>query len=151
MTAGPDAVSAAFIAARGIHYAAAMLLFGELVFASFIAAKEAADEDARVQAALRRRVDAVFVVGLVAALVSALAWLLIESANMAGASVGQALMAGAFATVLTQTAFGRVFVLRTLLLLLLAGTLWRVSHASRNPGTRDPTIVALVLAGAWLA
>lgn len=96
------------VAARGLYFTAAMLLFGEAAFA----------------AALRRRLPVIAPPSttqlrwalLSLALLASGAWLVLAAAQMAGAAPGAAITALA----LRATLFGQVFAARIVLLLALA-------------------------------
>ena len=82
------------IAARGIHFASAMLLFGELFFALFVAwpalrgmGLAASDACARLAA----RSIAVAWWSLATSVASGIAWLAFEAMEMTGSPMGQAL------------------------------------------------------------
>ncbi len=102
--------SVTLILARGIYFAAAMLLFGGAVFRALLRSRLKMD----VAGPLRRSMTAI-------ALVSGCAWLMLAAAGMAGA-----LNAPAVTQTLTGTLFGQVYVLRlaALLGLLLAPDGW---------------------------
>src|SRR5215471_10088309 len=101
--------------ARTVHYASAMLVFGELVFALFVMAPEPLH--ARVLS--HRRFNRVVSWSIVASLVSWIVWLGCEAVEMSGATVERALRPEVLAVVLRQTAFGQLWRLRAIPALFL--------------------------------
>ena len=125
---------ALFVATRAVHFGAALLLLGELVFAVAIAGPwwrrlvdTAPDRTGEIGS------HAVIVLGaaLVASAGSALLWLVIEAAAMAGTGIAAALDAATVGMVLRQTAFGHVWSLRFVLLALIA-IAWIASAVTRH-------------------
>ncbi len=101
-----------FVAARAVHYASAMLLFGELVFVIAVARPawrrvQSGDGDA-----VYRRLLAVARWSVIASIVSGVAWLAAQAAVMSGVQVGQAMNRETLGLVLGNTVFGHVWVLR---------------------------------------
>jgi putative copper resistance protein D len=98
------------ILARGVYFAAAMLLFGGAVFRTLLKARLKLDVPARLQWGV-----------LAVALVAGCAWLALAAGEMAGG-----LDASVLAQTVTGTLFGQVFVLRmtALLGLLLVPDGW---------------------------
>jgi putative copper resistance protein D len=123
-------------AVRVVHFAAAVALFGELAFLAWIA--RPSDDFPR----LRERTLRVAGWCLALALVSGLAWLAVESARMSGLPLARALNRETLGTVLAQTLFGRVWVIRSVLAAALAATLL----LSRRRAALDTTS-ALLAAG----
>jgi putative copper export protein len=111
--------------ARGVHLAALLSAFGALLFRSVVAADRRALHIARAS--------------LVAAIVTAAVWLAIETASIADAS-GAAEIVQAMPTVLFDTRFGNILIVR---LVLLGAALAALGF----PGT-TARIVALAAAGA---
>jgi len=131
----PDSV---LIAVRFVHYASVASLAGALLFQWSIASPALRRGGANAAAkalVLRRRLLALCWVSLVAAVVSAALWLLVLSADITGAPFGRALSDGTAAAVLARTRFGRDWLVRFVLALLLA-----VALASMGRGTsgREP-------------
>jgi putative copper resistance protein D len=147
-------VSAAFVAIRAVHFAATILVFGELVFASFVAGGAwrravAAAPDARAR--LDRHVRIVTAWAMAASAVSGVGWLVIEAADMAGTSIGRAVASGTPGIVLRQTEFGHAFLLRAVLFVVLAAALAWPRRVLRDNATKLGTGAALVLAALYLA
>ncbi len=107
-----------FVAARAIHYASALVLFGELVFAIAVASsgwRSAARRDAADSA----RVFGVTAWAILAGLVSGAAWFVLEAAAMSGMPLQSALDRDTLGVVLHDTSFGRVWTVRAGLLVAL--------------------------------
>ena len=144
----------ALAAARGVHIAAALLLFGELQFACAIAGErwrtivEATPERG---GSLGPHVVTVVGGSLLAGAASAVLWLMIETANMTGLAIEGALRPGTVATVLGETEFGRVWLLRAIVLALL--TLAWIALATARDGASQTrrACVASVLAAVFAA
>lgn len=106
-----EALSAVF---RAAHFAAAVAIFGEFVFALFLARP---DDPAAVRRVLR---VAAWCLGVV--LVSGVLWLAVQAASMSGVTMA-ALDRGALAAVLTETLFGQTWLVRLAVAGVLAGAL----------------------------
>ena len=100
-------------AVRAVHFAAAIVLFGQFAFAAFVAAD-------RQPAAHFRRAAAW---SLAALLASGLAWIALEAVSMSGLPAEQALSPGTLATVIGQTQFGRVWLGRMIVAVVLIAAL----------------------------
>jgi copper resistance protein D len=99
------------IALRAVHFAAAVALFGEFVFALCIA---------RPDAAASRRLLRVAAWSLALLVVSGALWLAAQAQAMSGAPLAQALSRETLVAVLGETLFGRVSVVRFALAVALA-------------------------------
>jgi len=134
---------------RLIHFAAAIAVAGAITFLGFVAepAFRAAKADGSIVADLRRRLAAISWIGLAVAVISGVAWLLWQSAQMADVPFAQALSEGAAWTVLTDTDFGQAWTVRLGIAALLAASLpWL---ATSNPVlSRQRHSVAIALAAA---
>jgi putative copper export protein/mono/diheme cytochrome c family protein len=141
----------AFVAVRIVHIGAAMLVFGELVFAVFVATPRWRNAvRVGVCHALDRHVMLMVTAALAAGALSGVAWLVIEAGQMAGASIGQVLRDATVVVVLRDTEFGHVFALRAVLWLALAASLGWL-QAAHDPGAaRVRRAVALIVAAAYL-
>jgi putative copper export protein/mono/diheme cytochrome c family protein len=143
----------AFVAARAVHFGATMLLFGELVFASFVAGalwRTTLAAAPNPRGDLDRHVRASTAWALAASALSLIAWLVIQAADMAGTGLGQALARGTLVVVLGKTEFGHVFALRSVLALALLGALVWMRRPTRDQASRRSD-VALGLAALYLA
>ena len=137
-----------FAAVRAIHYASAMLLLGELVFALAVAgpATRAAGlggDD------IHRRLVLIARWSVVAGIASGLAWFVIGAAVMNGTSVGQAIHWSVLELVLSDTKFGRVWLRFTLLAAYCV--MLQVLRSSPSGSHRSRMIIGmLVIAAAYL-
>ena len=128
---------------RFVHFAAAVALFGELAFLAWIA-RPAGDFPR-----LRERTLRVAWWCLALAFVSGLLWLAIESARMSGLPLARALNRETLGTVLAQTLFGHVWVIRSVLAAALAAALL-LSRRRTAFGTASAVLAAgLLLSLAW--
>jgi putative copper resistance protein D len=142
-----------YITVRAVHFASVMLLFGELVFAICVAAPIARvaqwvppDRDEVSRGRLR-----VAAWSLCVSVVSSVAWLLFELADMSGMPMHDALTASNLGLVLGTTVFGRVWLLRWAIAVALGVMLliiWRSSNAPRPGATR--MVAATALAAVYL-
>ena len=139
-----------FVAARAVHYASAMLLFGELVFVIAVArpmwrrvAPDAGD-------AVYRRLVGVARWSVFASIVSGVAWLTAQAAAMSGVQVGQALNRETLGQVLGDTVFGHVWMLRLGLVIALCAVLLALRRSAGDPGRSRLAIGATAVAAAYL-
>jgi putative copper resistance protein D len=110
------------IDARIIYFAATVLVAGVVFFLVFITApawRDAADGSVAVTVRARLALLAWFGLGL--ALTSSVVWLIVTAAGMSGRPVAQVFDGGVLWTVLTQTTFGRAWLIRMVVSLALAG------------------------------
>ena len=139
-----------FVAARAVHYASALLLFGELVFVIAVARPawrrvKAGDGDA-----VYRRLFAVARWSVIASIASGAAWLAAQAAVMSGVPVGQAMNRETLGLVLGNTVFGHVWVLRLGLIVVLVAVLFALKRSAGDPRRSRLAIVAAVIAAAYL-
>ena len=147
-------MSTLFVAARAVHYASAMLLFGELVFVFVVAAP--AWRGALVPGSgggddLRRRLLPIARWSVVASLVSGVAWLALAAAAMSGTPIEQALNPDILWLVLGKTTFGRVWMLRLGLVAVFCVLLLGLARSARDHVRSRLMIGMLALAAAYLA
>jgi copper resistance protein D len=141
------------VVARTTHFASCLALFGGFVFLLWVARPTyrvvgAASEERDL---LWRRLRRSTRWGLVAALLSGGLWFSLEAVEMSGMSVREALGRETLQTVIEQTQFGRVWLVRLWLLFVL-GVLLAV--APKRAGERDWARFGVAgggLAGALLA
>lgn len=121
-------MDAAFIVVRTVHIGALVALLGGLVFAIWVADPSAhrlihheSDDHVRLVRWSTRWLALVFVSGAV--------WLGFEAVIMSGLPVAQALGGETLSVVLLQTQFGRVWIARGILCLILAALLLVASRA----------------------
>ena len=136
-------IEAGLILARFVHYAAAMALFGVSLFPHYSYPSRAGPQPAR----LSLWMQTVLLAAAGTALVSAILWLAFATANMAG-DLSAAIDADALWSVIGDTAFGHVWILR----LALSSTLILLVGYSRffRPG-HSQTVVTTIGAAALLA
>lgn len=157
--------------ARGVQFAAAIVLFGQFAFAYAVSPEHR----------MPNRFQAVTGWAALALALSAIGWLVLESSSMSGQPIGEALATGTWTVVLTRTFFGHAWIARGALFVVLCVVLagmrrqhaagWRVAgafasllllvtlactgHAAGGVGAeRVPHLLAdalhLLAAGAWL-
>jgi putative copper export protein/mono/diheme cytochrome c family protein len=170
---GPEAIILALL--RGFHLVALASLFGTLVSLALVAPAGLREAGAAAAAPARARLVALARWSDVLAVVLGIGWMLLATATIAGAdSVGGTF--GALGTVLSDTRFGQLILLRLLLLLLalvfLGGRGWPLAaglllsgaalgmqgfmgHAGATGGSVGDMLLAseavhLLAAGAWL-
>ena len=139
-----------FVATRAIHYAAAMLLFGELVFLIAVARpawQRIAPGDGD---AVYRRLLAVMRWSVVASIVSGVAWLAAQAAVMSGVQVTQAMNRETLGLVLGDTVFGHVWMLRFGLVIVLGAVLAALQRSAGDRSRSRLAIGAAVVAAAYL-
>lgn len=139
---------------RAIHFGAVLWLFGEFVFLVVVAAparrRISPDASAADNGPERRLVRvAGFCVAI--AIASASAWLLLEAGSMSGTPIAVALNRETLETVVRETLFGRVWMVRFGISILLCATIWLIWR--QQPGRQRSTlkIGGTLLAGAYAA
>src|SRR5665213_1117814 len=95
---------------RAVHIGATILVFGPFAFFALVARPGGS----------ARPFPTLALASLVVAVATAFLWLAIELCNMSGLPMRAALSAGTFSTVVGQTMFGRVCVLRLVVAVALA-------------------------------
>jgi putative copper resistance protein D len=110
---------------RAIHFAATITVGGAIFFGMLIAEPvfRVADHDRDVAVLVRSRLASITWIGLLAAVTSGAAWLILLATHMSGLPMKAVLWEGPLWTVLSQTDFGKVWVARSLVAGLLAGAL----------------------------
>jgi putative copper resistance protein D len=142
-----------FVAARAVHFASAMLLFGELVFVIAVArpvwrhARHVGSGDGDD---VYRRLLVVARWSVIASIVSGVAWLAAQAAVMSGMPVGQAMNRETLGLVLGNTVFGRVWMLRIGLVIALGAVLLALDRSAGDPRRSRLAIGAAVVAAAYL-
>jgi len=142
------------ILTRAIHFGAVLWLFGEFVFFSVVAApalagvsKNAADDGFGPERRLLRVGSLCVAIGIA----SAVAWLLLEAVNMSGLALVDASKSETLDVVVWETLFGRIWLFRLVLSLLMGGVLWLAwRRQSRRLGAALKT-AGILLAGAYAA
>jgi putative copper resistance protein D len=142
------------VAARAAHFASVMLLFGGIVFVLLVA-----------RPALRavngthvghddppgRTIVRIGIWSLVASIVSGAIWLGAEAASMSGLPFVQAIGRETLGLVLGETAFGRLWLLRFALALVLAALLLAIRRSTDDKRSSRLAMSALLVAAAYLA
>jgi putative copper resistance protein D len=136
--------------ARAIHFAATLLVAGVALFVVFVAAPAWRDAaiDSAVAINVRRRLALIAWISLALALISGAAWLVLTAAAMSDLSAPQVFGDGVLWTVLSQTVFGRDWLIRLVLACALAATLPSLL-TQQNHKTRWIETAAAVLAAAF--
>ena len=145
-----DSLANPLLYARAIHFAATMLAAGVVLFAIFVAAPawRGAASDGAVAVNVRRRLASIAWISLALALISGAAWLVLTAAAMSGLPAAQVFSDGVLWTVLSQTVFGRDWLVRFVLACALAATLPSLL-SPRDHKTRWIEATAAVLAAAF--
>ncbi|HLX27553.1 MAG TPA: copper homeostasis membrane protein CopD [Casimicrobiaceae bacterium] len=146
-------MNALFIVARTIHYAATMLLFGELAFASFVAVPThgtAPGSGVEARGKLDRHLCVYTAFALAASVLTGIGWLVVEAVNMSGVPIGPQ-FPGTLAIVLGQTEFGHVVMARGVLATGLVVALVAMWYAKHTDTARIGRAVALLLGALYLA
>lgn len=110
------------VAVRGIHFAAAAVMAGTLVFRTVVA-KPALPPEQTVAKKLRTQSLRVAWTAFAIVLLSGVIWLLLEAVSMSGLSADEAVTPQVLATVLNETQFGVVTEYRGVLAIILAACL----------------------------
>jgi putative copper resistance protein D len=145
-----DPLADPLLYARTIHFAATMLVAGVVLFAVFIAAPawRGAAGNGAVAIKVRAQLAAIAWIGLALAAFSGAAWLVLTAAAMSDLSAAQVFGDGVLWTVLSQTVFGRDWLIRLVLACALAATLPSLL-TQQNHKTRWIETAAAVLAAAF--
>ena len=139
---------------RAIHFGAALWLFGEFVLFAFVvgpAMRRVSGNTPSHGLEPERRLFRVAGCCVAIGIASAIAWLLLEAANMSGTPLTEALNRRTIDTVLRETVFGRIWLVRLALSLLLSAVLW---FGWRQQPRRERAILqigGILLAGAYAA
>jgi putative copper resistance protein D len=144
--------SVVVIAAHAVHYATMMVLFGGFSFLVFIARpalRDAGAENAGTWHKLNRFCRAMAWWGIVGGLLSGALWFALQTATMSGLPLDEALTGHVIATVVRDTEFGHVWMLRLILAIALGALLVRTRH--RPVPSAAYSLAGLVVAGTVLA
>jgi putative copper resistance protein D len=110
--------------ARAIHFAATMLVAGVVLFVVFVAAPAwRGTANSAVAINVRKDLAVIAWIGLALALISGAVWLVLTAAAMSGLPAAQIFGDGVLWIVLSQTTFGRAWLVRFALACALAATL----------------------------
>jgi len=130
---------------RALQAGSAMLLFGELLYGAWIARAG----DVHAGAAWRPRSARTLGAALLVVAISALAWLVMESAVMSGRPWVDSWHGETLGTVLARTLFGHVWLVRGALLVALAAVLGLARGRAGAPGPAAALAAALLASLAW--
>jgi copper resistance protein D len=100
-----------------------------------------------LRSTVRRRLSWIAWIGLLLTLLSGAAWLVLVAQSISDLSIAEVLTQGALWTVLTETDFGRAWLLRLLLIALLVGLLAASSPNERERLGLPGLAIALTAAG----
>lgn len=140
-------MNALLAAARAIHFAATIWLFGELAFACALSNWRGRGEPAGPGEALRRRLPSVARWSIAIGIASAVAWLAAVAATMSGMPLSRAIDASTLVAVVGGTLFGKVWIARVCLACVLLLALRPRSAGRSGWGLALRTVAA----GAYLA
>src|SRR6202171_442200 len=116
------------IAIRAIHFAAAAVIAGNLIFRAVVA-EPALRSTPQATTVIRSQILLIAWIGLAIAAASGVIWLQLQAASMSGRTFGEAMTADVLSTVLNETQFGLVSKIRFVLAIILAACLAYDRHA----------------------
>jgi copper resistance protein D len=147
-------MNALLVAARAVHFASTMLLFGELVFALAVASQRkrnagraAFDHDQGIDHLL------LLIEGwsLAVSVASGAIWLAVEASNMSGIPLEQAINRDTLSLVLSKTVFGRLWVWRFGLAVAFGALLVALGRTASGKSRSRLAIGCVVVAATYLA
>jgi putative copper resistance protein D len=147
-------MDAMIVAARTLHYASVLLLFGGLVFALVLAPPLRGDRGgASLGGGLLplRKACLYAVWALIGSIVSGVAWVAIEAAEMSGLPLSQALSVDNLGLVLTRTLFGEVWIGRFGLGAALGALLVLIGRSNSERVKLGLAVAATAVAGLYAA
>jgi putative copper resistance protein D len=121
---------------RALHFAATVMVVGITFFFAFVAdpAFRAASKNENVVTVVRSRLAWIAATSLLIVVMSGATWLVLQAQQMSDLPLTAVFSEGTVWTVLTQTGFGQVWVVRGFLVGLLAGALFLQNSTRRtNP------------------
>ncbi len=131
--------------ARAVHFAAALWLFGELTLACVLSVGRRPASSDGPRDALRRRLPSVARASIVIGVASAAVWLAALAGTMSGLPLSRAIEPSTLQEIIVSTLFGKGWVVRLCLSLLLLLILW-----PRSAGRGWRLALGTALAGAYL-
>ena len=141
---------------RALHFAATITAGGVVWFIAFIAepAFRHAKQDTGAALIVRKRLAWIAWIGLLGAILSGVPWLVLTAESMSGQPLGQLASQGVLWTVLSQTEFGRDWLLRFVLACVLGGLFvhFLSAEGARSLWLKAVTVIlpaALVGSMAW--
>ena len=144
-------MSTLLVVARTVHFASVMLLFGELVFALFVARTpwHGGDHTTRHDdVGVDRRLTVLASWSVAVSIASGVAWLAAEAASMSGLPLRLAISRGTLGLVLGRTVFGRLWIMRFALVVgigLVLLTMARSSQPQRRSRLQTGTLVLVAM------
>jgi len=142
------------VAARAVHFASTMLLFGELVFALAVATpawrnagRAAFDHDQGIH----HRLLLIEGWSLVVSIASGAIWLEVEASSMSGMPLEQAISRDTLSLVLGQTIFGRLWIWRFGLAVAFGALLLALGRTASSRARSRLSLCCVVIAAAYLA
>lgn len=117
-----SASSAPLVATRAVHFAATAMTAGNILFQAAVV-EPASREQAGVVLVARIRALRISWGSLAIAVISGTIWLMLQAASMSGMPLDEALSPDVLSTVITQTQFGQVMIVRVGLAILVAACL----------------------------
>ena len=146
-------MDAMIVVARTVHFASAILLFGELLFALAVATPVWRGAGGASPGHRPRLLSLVLACGawaLAASVISGAAWLAAETAIMSGTPIAQSLSGDTIGLVLGRTLFGRVWVWRFGLAVVLAALLLAIGRSAGESRRARIAMGAVLVAAAYL-
>src|SRR6202521_2079777 len=147
-------MNALLVAARAVHFASAMLLFGELVFALGVArpvwrhaGRAAVDHDQGIY----HRLLLTEGWSLAVSIASGAIWLSVEASNMSGIPLEQAINRDTLGLVLGKTVFGRLWVCRFGLAVAFGALLVALGRTASGKSRSRLALGCAVVAAPYLA
>jgi copper resistance protein D len=147
-------MNTALVAARAVHFASAMLLFGELVFTLGVArpawrraGRAAVDHDQRIY----HRLLLTEGWSLAVSIASGAIWLAVEASNMSGMPLEQAINRDTLSLVLGKTVFGRLWVWRFGLVVAFGALLVGLGRTASGKSRPRVALGCAVVAATYLA
>jgi putative copper resistance protein D len=138
------------VAARAVHFGAAIVLFGETLFALLASGYTEEVKPPTESVSVHRRLLRVGTWAWCAMAASGACWLALVSVQMSGRPLEEAASYSDLALVLGATTFGQAWSVRALLALVLAA-MWPILQANPLPRGRRTWLASVVISGALLA
>lgn len=117
-----SAAGAPLVATRAVHFAATAIMAGNILFRTVVT-EPVLYPEATVAAVFRTQTQRVSCISQAVAVISGGIWLLLQSAAMSGLQLEDALTADVLSTVVYETQFGQVMIVRVGLAILVAACL----------------------------
>src|SRR5256885_5834572 len=110
---------------RAIHFAATISVVGSIFFVDFVAepAFRKANNEGFLAGLVRSRITWIMFVSLLAAVISWTGWLILLARQLSGLPLTAVFVEGPLWSVISETEFGQVWMVRFLLVALLAGVI----------------------------